>query len=219
MEIVVQGNAERCYIPNQVLLRFRFCEEGASYEEVFQKGTDQVLAFVNAVLLPQGFSKEDLKTDYFQIQKEKKYNENTNTYDFLGYSYHQNATLKFDYEGNKLSLIMEEIATLSTPPLVNVDFTIKDIQMCKKDILELAYQDAYNQASIIACAAGKTLKNCMKVDFQPFTTEYVVRGYETVSMASEKGVSMRLIGETMNTIFTPQDVKVSETLYCLWIAE
>lgn len=218
MEIMVHGIAESSYIPNEVLLRLRFCVEGQSYEEVFKKGTNRVLEFVNSVLLPQGFSKENMKTEQFLIQKENRYNEKTNMYEFVNYSYLQTATLEFDYEREQLAIIMEEIRKLSNPPLIHIDFTLKDIQACKRDMIDRAYQDAYNQAFTIAKAAGKTLKDCMKIDFQPNSAEYVVRGYENLPVTLKHGIS-RTFEETMNTIFTPQNITVSENLYCLWVAE
>ena len=221
MEIIVQGKGESFYTPNQVVLSLNFITKELTYEEALTKGTTNVLEFINTILLVQGFTKEDMKTNSFLIKRETQYNEATRIYDFVGYSYNQNATLKFDYDKEKLSLMMEEIAKMSTPPFYDVDFTVKDIKACKKDNLTTAYRDAQEQARIIAEAACKTLKYCAKTDFKPFTTEYLTRGYGSDMVYGERSFSSPLmsVAETINSVFTPEDVEISETLYCLWIAE
>lgn len=223
MEIIVQGKGESFYTPDQVVLNLNFFIKAVTYEEALTSGSNNVLEFVNKLLLTNGFSKEDMKTNSFLIRKETKYNETTRTYDFTGYSYNQKAIIKFDYEKERLSKIMEEISQMDRPPFYKVDFTVKDIKACKRDNLTKAYKDAEEQAQIIAGAAGKALKQCEKTDFKPFTTEYVSRGYESDmvygSVNKERGMSKMSAAETINAVFTPEDVKISETLYCLWIAE
>jgi len=224
MEIIVQGTGESFYTPNQVILSLNFFVKETNYDEALANGSANVLEFVNTLLSAHGFTKEDMKTNSFLIRKETKYNESTKTYDFVGYSYNQNATLKFDYDKEKLSVIMEEISKMSKPPFYKVDFTVKDIKACKRDNLTKAYKDAEEQAQIIAEASGKTLKHCARTDFKPFTTEYVSRGYDSdmvygASKDMAKMISKTSSAETINAVFTPQDVEISETLYCLWIAE
>lgn len=223
MEIIVEGKSESFYTPDQVRLNLNFFVKETSYDEVLALGSQNVLEFVNTVLTNQGFTKEDMKTKNFVIKKETKYNESTKTYDFVGYSYNQSATLKFDYDKSKLSTIMEEISKMSKPPFYKVDFTIKDVKSCKKDNLTKAYIDAEEQAQIIADAAEKTLKYCAKTDFKPFTAEYISTGYDSQMM--ERGsnrdyqMAKMSVAETINTVFTPEDVVISKTIYCLWIAE
>jgi Uncharacterized conserved protein len=223
MEIIVQGEGESFYTPDQVVLSFNFFIKENTYEEALTNGSVNVLEFVNNILLAHGFFKEDMKTNSFHIKKETIYNEITRTYDFKGYSYNQNATLKFDYNKEKLSKIMEDISKMSRPPFYNVDFTVKDVKACKKDNLTKAYKNAEEQAQIIAEAAGKVLVNCAKTDFKPFTTEFISKGYNCGSsyLDAEKSIGMAKMSaaETINAVFTPQDILISETLYCLWIAE
>lgn len=223
MEIIVQGRSDNFYTPDQVVLSLHFFVKETNYEDVLTNGSNNVLEFINNLLIPQGFDKKDMKTNSFLIKKETKYNETTKTYDFDGYSYNQNAILKFDYSKEKLSKIMEEISKMNKPPFYEIDFTLKDIKSCKKDNLTQAYKDAEGQAQIIAMAAGKSLKHCEKTDFKPFTTDYISRGYSGDMMFGAKKSNMvdeqMSVPKTINTIFTPEDILISETLYCLWIAE
>ncbi len=222
MEIIVEGKGESFVTPNQVVLHLHFFVKGDKYDEVLEKGSANVLTFINTILLAQGFAKEELKTSSFVIKKELEYNDSTRTYDFVGYSYNQNATLKFGYDKEKLAIMMEEIAKMTNPPFYEVDFTLEDIEACRRVNLTKAYKDAEAQAQILADAASKTLKGCIKVDFQPITTDYSSGGFKS-DMLFEESVSMGMAkmsaSKTINAAFTPEDVHVFEKLYCLWIAE
>lgn len=222
MEIIVQGQAESYYTPDQVVLNLSFKSEASSYDQALLIGSKQVLAFIDEILKTNHFDPKDMKTQHFSIRKETEYNEKTRKHDFVGYSYNQDATLKFDYEKNKLTKIIEAISLMNSPVFYNISFTVKDIKACKEDALTKAYNDAHQQARMIAKAANKSLIDCVKVDFKPFTNDYMVTGfknenlrlYDQVSYAKEVSIA-----ETLNNVFTPEDVEISETLYCLWIAE
>lgn len=222
MEIIVQGKGESLYTPNQVVFHLNFFVKASTYEDALTRGSNNVLDFIAHILLLNGFAKEDMKTNTFLIKKEQSYNQKKSTYDFVGYSYNQSATIIFEYDKIKLSKLMEEISKMDNPPFYNVEFTIKDLKECKKENLAKAYKDAEEQAEMIAQAAGKKLMNCVKTDFKPFTTDYISRGYDSDTIPSQTEHCIRKqasIAETINEVFTPEDVKVKEMLYCLWIAE
>lgn len=217
MDIIVQGRGVDFIAPNEVILNINFFAKGTSYEEVLNQGVASVQSFVNEILIPNSIGREDMKTRNFVIREETKYNEVTRTYEKDGFSYSQLAVLKFDFDKELLAKIMNSLSKLQTPPLCRVDFGVKDEKECKKKVLAKAYEDAKSQAEAIALASGKELKNCAKVDFKPFTTEYVsnARFNEEMSFGlKDNGAAQAII----NT-FTPEDIEISETLYCLWIAE
>ena len=87
----------------------------------------------------------------------------------------------------------------------------------------MAYNKAKDKAEIIAKAAGKELKECVKTDFRPFEERVTSRSSlnsQDMYMGKESsidGVKYGGVQETIQTIFTPEDVEITETLYCLWI--
>lgn len=120
---------------------------------------------------------------------------------------------------------MDKVSKLLNPPKYTIGFDIKDMTKIKKEVIAEAYNSAKEKAEAIANAAGKTLEECIKIDFRPFD--------ERVYSASKIGNSMfeaeradysfcmkkMSAQETITNIFTPEDVEVQETLYCLWITE
>ena len=221
MEIIVEGKGIKTVAPDQVIINFDFIIKGETYEEVLERGTKNVYDIIQSILVPNGFSKEDLKTRSFVIREERRYDEITRKYLFDGYSYNQQGTLKFDYDSNLLAHFMDALSKLANPPKAHINFGIKDEKASRKEMLALAYADAKEQAEAIACAAGLELKKCVKVDFKPFTTNYISMSNLDGNMlcAERAAFGMGSTAEVISNIFTPEDISLSETLYCLWRAE
>lgn len=216
MEIIVEGNATLSITPDLVILNLSFKTKAHTYEEALGKGIEEVQNFVDEVLLKNNFTVDDMKTQNFVIKEEQKYNEQTESYIFDGYSFYQNATIKFDYDKVRLAKVIEGIAKLEKAPSIQVNFGVKNEKAYQEKVLQDAYQDAQFQAEAIAKAAGKVLDQCKKVDFKPFTEEYISK---TRLMDSfENANTLNAIPKMIN-IFTPEDIKITENLYCLWITK
>lgn len=215
MEIIVKGTGEKYLTPDQIILNFNFYVKGNTYEEVLEVGTNNVYSFINEFLAKENFTKEDLKTRSFLIKEETRYDEVTRKYLKDGFSFNQNATLEFDYDKDKLSRMMSSLSTLSMYPKCQINFGVKDEKTVKRSVIDIAYNDAKEQALAIANAAGLELGECVKVDFKPFTTEYV--SYSNMdSEMMMRTAKMGVAPERVSTIFTPEDILISETLYTLW---
>ena len=219
MEIIVKGTGTDFFTPDQVVLNLTFNEKAQNYNVALINGVNNVQKFIQEILLKNDFSTDDMKTRNFVIKENKRYDETSRKYFFDGFSFNQSATLKFDYNKEKLANIMEQLSKLDGAPNCLINFSVKNEKECRKKVLSQAYSEAETQAHTIAEAAGKTLKQCMKVDFEPFSTKYISNsrlGSETVykSALCSPDITSKLI----NT-FTPEDITISETLYCLWIAE
>ena len=135
MEIIVQGKGEEFFKPNEVVLNINFTAKGLTYEEVLNKGVNNVVNFVNTILLPNGFTKEEMKTRSYYINENRRYDEVTRNYYPDGFSFNQSATLRFDYDKEKIAKIMDELSKIENAPNVNVNFGVKDAKECKRKIL------------------------------------------------------------------------------------
>lgn len=218
MEIIVQGKGTELFTPDEVILNISFTIKGQTYEDVLRIGIQNVQHFVENLLLQNGFHKEDMKTRNFVIREETRYDNLTHQNIFEGFSFNQCATLKFTYDKNKLAKMMVEMSKLDNAPVCQVNFKVKNEKECRKNILAKAYKDAEEQALAIAEAAGKTLRQCVKVDFKPFTSDY----RSSVRLDSDMMYAERsCVGaaQTLANTFTPEDIEITETLYCLWLAE
>jgi len=219
MEIIVEGKGTNWITPNQVIMNLKFEERGIKYEEVLTKGSENVEIFIQEILEKNGFNKDEMKTRNFVVSESKKYDEQERAYVFDGYIYNQDATLKFDYDKHKMANMMEQISKLETPPICQINFSVKAEKKHRMDILKTAYQDAESQAYAIATSAGKILRQCKKVDFKPFNTEYISTTQLRTNMMYEENAYIGNSTQSIMNTFTPEDIEITETLYCLWLAE
>ena len=217
MEIITIGKGQELVSPNEVRLNIHFYLKGNTYEEVLKKGTINVLNFINEIMIKNDFMKEDLKTRSYVIREEKKYNEVTKSYEFDYYSFNEYATLKFTYDKVLLMKLMSEIATLENPPMYEINFALSNEKEYQEKVLKEAFNNAKEKAGFIASAAGKKIKECVKVDYKPFNIDYTTRGNLDSEMMY-KAASNEILNEVTNA-FTPEDILVEETLYTLWMTE
>lgn len=219
MDIMVEGRASRFFKPDEVSMNINFYVKEDSYEKVLEKGVESVEVFIDKILKKFGFIKEDLKTRSFNIREESHYDIQTKKSIFDGFSYSQAASLTFDYDIKRVSEMMEEISKLEIAPRYQINFSLKNLANVKSLVLADAYAKAEEKAKMIALAAGKKLKDCIKVDFRPFEERVISQAKMGDAMMSSEIVAKRSTSEAIQNIYTPSDVEVAETLYCLWITE
>lgn len=228
MDIIVEGVGKKFYNPDEVEIKLDFYTRADSYERALENGTKNVENFIDDVLEKMNFNKEIMKTRSFRVYEEKQYDYDRKKYIKLGYAYTQQANIKFDYSMNIIAEFMDMVSKLKNPPKYHLLFNVKDIKGCKDEVLAEAYNKAKEKAETIAKSAGKELKECVKTNFIPFEESVVSRsslnsqdmymekeqsfGASNFDMAKKTGVQ-----DTIQTIFTPEDIEITETLYCLWI--
>ena len=217
MKIIVEGKGIDYFTPNEVIIRFNFKKISKEYDKVLGEGTKEVETFIDNILVKLGFVKEDLKTKNFVIREETKYNELTRKYEFDGYSYNQNAILKFDYNMNLVVEIMNLISKLDNPPSYQINFGLKDERKIRKQLLSLAYKDALEQAIAISEAAGKKIKECISTSFKSNNYEYLSSSNLNNEMLYSKSMDGGI--SNISNVFTPEDIEINEVLYCEWITE
>lgn len=218
MEICVQGNGKEYFSPNEIILKIKFSIMAKSYKEVLRRGTDMVQQFLNEIVLKNNFNKDDMKTETFIIREEYRYDNLTQKNVFEGFIYEQYAYIKFDYDKDRLSQMMIGISNLDNAPQCQINFGLKNENQCRKIVLAKAYKDASDKASAIAASANKTLKQCIKVECKPFENVYISNARLDSSVFYNEESDIQY-SNSINDIFTPEDIEIKESLHCLWIAE
>jgi len=211
MEIKVKGVGEKKVKPDAIKFYITFGVKRADYEICLADGTKNVDNYFE-FLEKQGFNRKDIKTKNFNIHKEKLYNETTRKYDEGDYVFEFCCELQFDYDLTKMSVVLNESTKLQESPTLKVEFVLKDEKKQIQELMALAFQDAQEQASVIARASGKDLKDCLKTSFEPFD-EHIGNSYD--GMRATCGASRMPLEE----IFVPDDIELSFTLYTLWEAQ
>lgn len=229
MDIIVMGQACQKFKPEEVILNLTFFVKERTYNKALDEGTKSIEQFIENVLYKIDIEKEELKTNRFYISEVTNYNSDTKKREFEGYSFNQYSQVKFDYDVQKMTKFMELVSKINNPPSYTLNFSVKDVEECKNKVLDSAYKKAKEKAQAIANASGKTLLDCLKVDFKPFTeavtnrTSFNSRDMMIGSSMEEEGFLFKekrsSVADTIEKTFTPEDVEIQETLYCLWKAE
>ena len=218
MDIIVEGKASDFFKPDQINLNINFYTKKDAYNLALNCGTNNVENFIKNVIEVLEFNKEDLKTRSFSVTEVTRYDSEKRQHLKDGFAYSQNSNLKFDYDAEKLSKFMELVSTLENPPIYRINFELKNEESAKSLVIAKAYAKAEEKAKMIALAAGKKLKNCIKVDFKPFDERVISNTEFNDTFKMEKCMSAS-IAQTIQNTFNPEDIEVQEKLYCLWIAE
>jgi len=219
MEIRVKGTGETSFVADQITLRLTFSKTGAEYATVLAEGAKTTKDFIEKILPQNGFAPEDLKTNSFIVRENQVYDEATRTWKKDGFIFQQEANLEFDYDKDKLVKSMAEIAQLANAPTYHIIFSLKDKKAARRSVLAAAYEDAKAQAEAIAVAAGKQLTKCLRTDFQSNMPSFNSDSEFGVRMQRNADFAAGSVAKDLAETFTPEDIIVSETLYCLWNAE
>ena len=219
MKIIVEGNGEKSYKPNQVVLVFDFKTANVNYNKALELGVKNVAEYLE-FLLSMGFEKESFKTQSFRVSEDRHYDEQTRKYIKDGYVFTQCAKIEFEFDMVRLSKLMEKTAEFENPPIYRINFNVKEEKQANEELLGLAYEDALFQATAIAKASGTTITGCKRVSFQPFDFS------ENMSHSSLDGAIMRNAkccaagtSESIQNTFVPEDVVLKQTVYCEFDAE
>ena len=135
MDIVVMGKGKLNFKPDQIVINFDFNAKEKTYEQVLQQGTAGVEKYLN-LLLNLGFKKADFKTRSFRVSENREYDNVKRIYVSKGYVFSQSARIKFDYDMEKLSQLMEKTSAFDDAPAYRIDFAIKDEKSAEEELLK-----------------------------------------------------------------------------------
>lgn len=216
MDIMTKGEGYLDFTPDIIKLHFDFRIRAKEYNMAVENGVKTVESFVK-LLQSLGFKKEDFKTHSFRVYEETKYDSTRKKDVSLGFAYNQNSNLKFDYDTSKLAQLMTAISKFKDSPRTEIRFELKNPDGAKSQCIDLAYKNAKSKAQAIAKSAGKKLKECVKISYEPF--EASVQSKSDFGGLSKTGINGLQLDSAIENVLVPEDIEISEELYCLFIAE
>lgn len=219
MQIVVKGIGKESLKPNLIGLNLRFKEDDVDYNKVLENGSKVVNRFINDVLVPSGLNSEDLKTTNLNVKENRVYNNTTGEYELKGYSYNQNSYIEFDYNNELLSDLINRLKYFSNSLSYSVNYSIKDEEEVKKSLYTKAFNDAKNQAEIIALANNQKLARCIKASFESFEDNITSNSSFDDMTSYSKTMNNNNFDIDFNKILTPENITIKQEIYCMWIAE
>lgn len=138
-----------------------------NYDETIEQSTQDTRILRDA-LKNAGLDPKNLKTTYFSIDsKYKSYHDKNNDYKekFAGYEYHHLTYIQFDNDNKILGKVLYELAHCDVKVKFDINYTVKDKEKVKNDLLEKAVEDSTTKAKVLAKASSVKLKEILNIDY------------------------------------------------------
>lgn len=210
--ITVKGTGNLKIKPDYIQLNFTLVSKNYQYERAMNIASESLEKLYNAII-NVGFEKDDVKTRYFDVSTDydsvKDKNGNYKKV-FRGYKVNHKLILSFDYDMKKLSDALIAISTSLSDPDLSIDFTIKDSEKAKYDLLKEVAIDARKKAEILCEASGYKLGDLIKIDYD--WSEITIFSNTKFSMLREQSLMMASKSIDMN----PEDIDLEDTATFVW---
>lgn len=210
--ITVKGTGNLKIKPDYIQLNFTLVSKNYQYERAMNIASESLEKLYNAII-NVGFEKDDVKTRYFDVSTDydsvKDKNGNYKKV-FRGYKVNHKLILSFDYDMKKLSDALIAISTSLSDPDLSIDFTIKDSEKAKYDLLKEVAIDARKKAEILCEASVYKLGDLIKIDYD--WSEITIFSNTKFSMLREQPLMMASKSIDMN----PEDIDLEDTATFVW---
>lgn len=138
-----------------------------NYDETIEQSTQDTRILRDA-LKNAGLDPKDLKTTYFSIDsKYESYRDKNDDYKekFVGYEYEHRTYIEFENDNKILGKVLYELAHCDVKVKFDINYTVKDKEKVKNDLLEKAVEDSTTKAKVLAKASGVKLKEILNIDY------------------------------------------------------
>lgn len=210
--IRVTGKGKIQVKPNQIVLRLSFCEVLKTYGVAVQASTTQITRLKD-ILEEIGISRNEVKTNHFSINPEYKRiesnNSNFNT-KLIGYRYNHDVIIRFDIDNQLLDKVLEAVSKIEQKPLINIEYSVKDCELIKNELITKAVKDSKNKAMIISQEMGVSLGNVISIDYSSMNIDLTINPYRD-------NVYNNMDCRMMSTCdIDPEDIEVEDEVTINW---
>lgn len=165
--IRVKGKGKISVKPDTIKITIKAEGVRWNYDETIERSTHDTRILRDA-LKNAGLDPKDLKTTRFSIDsKYKSYRDKNDDYKekFVGYEYEHRTYIKFENDNKILGKVLYELAHCDVKVKFDINYTVKDKEKVKNDLLEKAVEDSTTKAKVLAKASGVKLKEILNIDY------------------------------------------------------
>lgn len=165
--IRVKGKGKISVKPDTIKITIKAEGLRWNYDETIEQSTQDTRILRDA-LKNAGLDPKNLKTTHFSIDsKYKSYHDKNNDYKekFVGYEYEHRTYIKFENDNKILGKVLYELAHCDVKVKFDINYTVKDKERVKNDLLEKAVEDSTTKAKVLAKASGVKLKEILSIDY------------------------------------------------------
>ena len=165
--IRVKGKGKISVKPDTIKITIKADGLRWNYDETIEQSTQDTRILRDA-LKNAGLDPKNLKTTYFSIDsKYESYRDKNDDYKekFVGYEYEHRTYIEFENDNKILGKVLYELAHCDVKVKFDINYTVKDKEKVKNDLLEIAVEDSTAKAKVLAKASGVKLKEILNIDY------------------------------------------------------
>lgn len=214
--IKVTGRGKLTLKPDTVRLRIDLIDQDREYDQAIRSSTQHSQELREA-FAAFGFERADLKTLSFHVDTEyesyQDREDNSWKQRLTGYKAYHMLKIEFSTEKEILGRVLSMLAGLSGKPEFHVEYTVKDAEGARNELLKKAVADSRQKAEVLAEAAGVALGDIATIDYSWGEVEFVSRPMNKMSRTLMAEAAME---DSMDFDVVPDDIKVEDTVTVVW---
>ncbi len=213
--IKVTGKGKLMVKPDTIRLVFNLSDVRKTYEETLAESAKQTGIF-KELFEKLGFEGSDLKTVFFNVNTEyESYQDEQKRWQqrFVGYKFVHDLKMEFDADNEMLGRVLYELANAAITPEFRIQYTVKDVESAKNELLAKAVADSRTKAEVLTKAAGVKLGEILNIDYSWSELELVAQPMGRMLKAS--AVENDAV-EAYQMDITPEDIKVEDSVTVVW---
>ena len=219
-ELKVTGRGEIELVPDLIELRIEFTGTDRSNKKMLALCSSYVKSMQDE-LEEYGFHKEDLKLDSFRIRNTK----GNRLIDSKKFEFVQNGKMRFPADMEKLGSALHALSSSKAKPSVQIEYTVRDPEAAKQQMIEKAVKDATAKAEYIAKAAGVKLKDIQGVSYSFERIDFRISPFgrdNVFALGDDDDDCDAVDGDTLGDAFSQMgvdNIKASDTVTVTWEIE
>lgn len=177
---------------------------------------------IKKLFVKRGFSKDDLKTLYFNVSTEfESYQAKDKSWKkrFEGYKFVHKMKIEFPSDNKSLGGILYALSHSTIRPEFRFEYTVAEPEKYKNALLGNAVTDSKQKAEVLVSAAGIKLGNIVTIDYSWGEIDFITRPMNDI-MLEEYCVGGACPDDLSYDIdINPDDIDVSDTVTVIWNLE
>ena len=210
--IVVKGTGNVKTKPDLIVITMTLTTTRYDYAKTMELAAVE-LETLRKAIVSAGHEKQALKTTSFNVRTEYESYEDekrVRKQRLVGYSCTHGLKLEFDLDMNVLGETLAAISTSGVGPRLGIEFSVKDKNAIQTALLEKAVSDATEKATVLANAAGVSLKAITHINYN---------WGELLISSKTKFETIDRMSLMSNMEIEPEDVEVDDTVTVVWEIE
>ncbi len=214
--ITIKGGGKSTKRPDLIILKISIEITDDEFDVALNSMTD-LINNLNDSLENIGFSKNDLKTISYDIERNYDYVKKgiiNKEYEnkFAGYEISKELKLEFDFDTTILSNVLNSLNEFSEYLDFELIFSVKDKDLMKKEVLINATKNAKFNAEILAEASEAKLGQLLKIEYEWDDTDFK----SNTQLYGFEGCIRRSAVLINQTDIVPEDIEITDVVTFVW---